>query len=202
MSTITGVPTYTSAPINTTTTAAENSPETRTDSAVQGDWNPPTTTENGAATTTSSAPAQPGSRASIPVETGIPLSTPTSTSSPPPPPPQPGAVPEPTYNTNINTAPTGTQPRPSVPPPPKAGQVVPPGGGAVPNSTSTPYTSVYQQPQQSYALSGAPNNTDPFSDLDDTDGFLHLAKSWVQSAGTKLAEVEAEVWKRINDAHN
>jgi hypothetical protein len=30
---------------------------------------------------------------------------------------------------------------------------------------------------------------------------MGTARSWMQSAGTKLAEVEAEVWKRINDAH-
>lgn len=30
---------------------------------------------------------------------------------------------------------------------------------------------------------------------------MNVAKGWMQSAGEKLAEVEAEVWKRINDAH-
>jgi len=36
---------------------------------------------------------------------------------------------------------------------------------------------------------------------DEEEGFMGTARSWMQSAGTKLAEVEAEVWKRINDAH-
>lgn len=31
---------------------------------------------------------------------------------------------------------------------------------------------------------------------------MSTAKAWMQSAGAKLAEVEAEVWKRINDAHD
>lgn len=33
-------------------------------------------------------------------------------------------------------------------------------------------------------------------------GFLASAKAWMASAGTKLAEVEAEVWRRINEAHD
>jgi hypothetical protein len=33
-------------------------------------------------------------------------------------------------------------------------------------------------------------------------GLWGSAKSWLQTAGNKLAEVEAEVWKRINDAHD
>jgi hypothetical protein len=32
--------------------------------------------------------------------------------------------------------------------------------------------------------------------------FYESAKSWFQSAGNKLAEVEAEVWRRINEAHD
>jgi hypothetical protein len=37
--------------------------------------------------------------------------------------------------------------------------------------------------------------------FDDEPSFMNTAKSWWQSAGTKLAEAEAEVWKRINNAH-
>jgi hypothetical protein len=36
----------------------------------------------------------------------------------------------------------------------------------------------------------------------DEPSFLSTAKGWMQSAGSKLAEVEAEVWKRINSAHD
>lgn len=36
---------------------------------------------------------------------------------------------------------------------------------------------------------------------DDEQGFMDTAKAWMTSAGNKLAEVEALVWKRINDAH-
>lgn len=31
---------------------------------------------------------------------------------------------------------------------------------------------------------------------------MDTAKAWMASAGAKLAEVEKEVWKRINDAHD
>lgn len=34
------------------------------------------------------------------------------------------------------------------------------------------------------------------------DGIYNTAKSWLQAAGSKLAEAEAAVWKRINDAHD
>jgi hypothetical protein len=37
---------------------------------------------------------------------------------------------------------------------------------------------------------------------EDDESFLSTAKGWMQSAGSKLAEVEAEVWKRINNAHD
>ena len=32
-------------------------------------------------------------------------------------------------------------------------------------------------------------------------GILGTAMSWARSAGEKLADVEAAVWKKINDAH-
>lgn len=31
---------------------------------------------------------------------------------------------------------------------------------------------------------------------------MDTAKAWMASAGAKLVEVEKEVWKRINDAHD
>jgi hypothetical protein len=37
---------------------------------------------------------------------------------------------------------------------------------------------------------------------DEEPGFMNAAKGWMQAAGSKLAEVEKEVWKRINDAHD
>lgn len=80
---------------------------------------------------------------------------------------------------------------------------------AIPNSTSSPYSSVYQSPgsSSSQALplhgnsSGGGGASSIFPD-DDEPGLMTSAKSWMQSAGTKLAEVEAEVWKRINNAHD
>lgn len=37
---------------------------------------------------------------------------------------------------------------------------------------------------------------------EDEDSLYNTAKSWLQAAGTKLAEAEAAVWKKINDAHD
>ncbi|QKX56556.1 uncharacterized protein TRUGW13939_03661 [Talaromyces rugulosus] len=93
--------------------------------------------------------------------------------------------------------------------------------GAVPNSTSTPYMSTYQPPNAQPITSPSPsrfagNNTYSNSNNTNTgplyagnDGEESLlgesgqkvydaAKSWMQSAGTKLAEAEAEVWKMVN----
>lgn len=79
----------------------------------------------------------------------------------------------------------------------------------MPNSTSTPYASVYQshgsagRPQglpTHYGGGGGGGAGSIFADEDEASMF-NTAKSWMNSAGNKLAEVEAEVWKRINDAH-
>ncbi|GFG00444.1 hypothetical protein IFM61606_04310 [Aspergillus udagawae] len=77
-----------------------------------------------------------------------------------------------------------------------------------PNSTSTPYASLYQPPASASQLplyQNQAHGTDAFdSGLEggSESGFLTNAKSWIASAGTKLAEVEAEVWRRINEAHD
>lgn len=60
-------------------------------------------------------------------------------------------------------------------------------GQGYPNSTSAPYSSVYHESS--------------VSDGDAESGFLDVAKGWMQTAGDKLVQVEAEVWRRINDAH-
>lgn len=76
---------------------------------------------------------------------------------------------------------------------------------AHPNSTSTPYAALYHPPTTSSQLPIYQNQghgADEFDSAQEDGGFLANAKSWIASAGTKLAEVEAEVWRRINDAHD
>ncbi|KNG80119.1 hypothetical protein ANOM_011693 [Aspergillus nomiae NRRL 13137] len=82
---------------------------------------------------------------------------------------------------------------------------------AVPNSTSTPYASLYQPPTSTAnntSLSGNPSQLPLHYTSSNTEigtgesGFLDNAKAWFWSAGNKLAEVEAEVWRRINEAHD
>ncbi|KAL2826838.1 hypothetical protein BDW59DRAFT_144788, partial [Aspergillus cavernicola] len=77
-----------------------------------------------------------------------------------------------------------------------------------PNSTTTPYASLYPPPSNTPPLH---NNTNPGSyggvdsaglDSEAEAGVWGSAKSWLQSAGNKLADAEAEVWRRINDAHD
>lgn len=74
-----------------------------------------------------------------------------------------------------------------------------------PNSTTTPYNTVYpRHPSNSYQSPySIPNNNIMQDELDTSEkGFLDLAKGWVQTAGEKLVQVEAEVWRRINEAHD
>jgi hypothetical protein len=74
-----------------------------------------------------------------------------------------------------------------------------------PNSTSTPYAALYQPPASSSQLplyQHQGHGADEFDSAQEDGGFLASAKSWIASAGTKLAEVEAEVWRRINEAHD
>ncbi|KAL2871103.1 uncharacterized protein BJX67DRAFT_215571 [Aspergillus lucknowensis] len=72
-----------------------------------------------------------------------------------------------------------------------------------PNSTTTPYTSVYPLPSASTpAQSPFPRTYGGVDGKVEPDGLWGSAKSWLQTAGNKLAEVEAEVWRRINEAHD
>ncbi|CRG85719.1 hypothetical protein PISL3812_02741 [Talaromyces islandicus] len=88
----------------------------------------------------------------------------------------------------------------------------------VPNSTSTPYMSTYQPPSAQplpspslFTSIGSSNsnssNAGPLYESNDGEDsilgesgqkVLDTAKSWMQSAGNKLAEAEAEVWKMVN----
>ncbi|KAJ5746434.1 hypothetical protein N7520_011616 [Penicillium odoratum] len=146
-----------------------------------------------------------------------------STTSQSPPAPQPGALPTPTGTTSTGPS---VPPPPKAgemvsPPAPQPGatqtftnsyayQRHPSGShGSIPNSTSSPYSAVY--PESSMGASrtqGLPTHYGSSSGggadsifPDDEPGLMNTAKGWMQSAGEKLAEVEAEVWKRINDAH-
>ncbi|OQD75140.1 hypothetical protein PENDEC_c008G00657 [Penicillium decumbens] len=182
-------------------------------------------------------PAQPGAAPNLPAPTAgttqpgnltaTPTTTfPTATSTQSPPPPQPGTVPQ--------TSPPAVHS--PVPPPPKAGEAktpsqppapapapasqhptpffkqsysYQPSHPSIPNSTSSPYSSVHQTHAgaSSSRSSGLPLHSDSgggggANDIfQDEPSFMSTAKSWIQSAGAKLADVEAEVWKRINNAH-
>ena len=181
-----------------------------------------------------SLPVPTATTASQPADhlSATPTTTFPTTSSQSPPAPQPGAVPTP-----ASTVPApGSQS--SVPPPPRAGEapssslpttatatgapaVTTPAAFTqsyayhrpshvhpVPNSTSSPYSSVYQSPgpssSQGLPLHGSSSGGGGASSIfpDDEPGIMDTAKSWMQTAGAKLAEVEAEVWKRINSAHD
>jgi len=70
----------------------------------------------------------------------------------------------------------------------------------VPNSTSTPYATVYtpptqqQQPPRLPSYYGDRHGSEGESE---EQGILQMAKTWVNAAGTKLAEAEAEVWRHV-----
>lgn len=119
----------------------------------------------------------------LPTPTGPGASGPLAT----PPKNTPGTASTYSYNTSYNTPPFPQHPQ-------------------HPNSTSTPYASVYQAPTPGSSLplhhhTGSTAMVD--SDADGAGSSLFdSAKSWASSAGSKLAEVEAEVWRRINDAHD
>ncbi|KAA8644668.1 hypothetical protein EYZ11_001912 [Aspergillus tanneri] len=84
------------------------------------------------------------------------------------------------------------------------------------NNPTSAYTSIYQAPNPEIRGINTNRNVRVHGSTTmlDSDGFggevgsdstgaaiLESAKSWFSSAGSKLAEVEAAVWKRINDAH-
>ncbi|KAH8422686.1 uncharacterized protein LDX57_000440 [Aspergillus melleus] len=137
-----------------------------------------------------------------------------------PPNPQPGGVPLPTPTAAPiapplhNSASSTHSYMNSYPPPPTAAAnnttptTYPSHLQQSPNATTTPYASVYQAPtpvSSSLPLHHHPGSTgmvDADEGSSSVSGFMESARSWVSSAGSKLAEVEAEVWRRINDAHD
>lgn len=255
MSAPTGIPTYTSAPLNpdqkeegTSGSTSQTEPATSIEASATDTPQPPNTSATATAPSyapiyataqDSSLPAQPGAAPSLPAPTGAPVSqtgtlAPTPTSALPtattytPPPPQPGATPV-APATGIPAASTSP-----VPPPPKAGEPVsapsipsapaqssftqsyayqrtPQTHAPAPNSTTTPYSSVYppaptvgSSRPQGLPLYGGNESGGGANNIfgeDEEPGLFNAAKGWMQTAGTKLAEVEAEVWKRINDVH-
>ncbi|KAJ5487299.1 hypothetical protein N7530_001599 [Penicillium desertorum] len=177
------------------------------------------------------APAQPGATAAQPTQTATatPTTSPetaTSTTQTPPA-PQPGAVPSP------STAYTGAAPQTStIPRPPKAGEAIsqppaqptqsytqsysynPPLGAqtTLPNSTTSPYSSVYPTQAGSHrpqtlplhygAGTGSGGGASSIFPEEEEEGFMGAAKGWLRWSGNKLAEVEKGVWKKINDVHD
>lgn len=80
-------------------------------------------------------------------------------------------------------------------------------GNQIPNSTTTPFASAYPPPQPTSSALPMHYQTDNnrnimADDGEEEKGFLDMAKGWMQTAGDKLVQVEAEVWRRINDAHD
>lgn len=182
-------------------------------------------------TSTSPPPPQPGARPDpgIPAPTTLPVLAASSAPAPVPSPgPAPQAQPEPPPTPSATATGATTTTTPANPMPgygygysPAAGKYssefthpaqgqqfhprAHPHAQPHPNSTSTPYASLYQPPDTSsqlplYQTQGP--GADEFDSAHGDGGFLASAKSWIASAGTKLAEVEAEVWKRINEAHD
>ncbi|KAJ9485662.1 hypothetical protein VN97_g7700 [Penicillium thymicola] len=127
-----------------------------------------------------------------------------------------------------------------IPPPPKAGETIsqpPPQAAqptqsyaqsysynaptlgaqtAIPNSSSSPYSSVYQTQAGAYARpqpqglpphygvgagAGSGGGADSIFP-EEEEGFMGAAKGWMRWSGNKLAEVEKGVWKKINDVHD
>lgn len=256
MSAPTGVPTYTSAPLNpnqkdegTHGSTSDPEPATSIEASTTEAKQPQTTSATATAPSYSPIYAtaqagdplpQPGATPSLATATAAPVPqhghlapTPTSTlptaTSYTPPAPQPGATP---VAAGAGGPPLSTSP---VPPPPKAGEPVAVSSNSaalptqspftqsysyqrtshsqppIPNSTTTPYSSAYPNSPGAggsrphtlplYGGSGSGGGANNIFGEDEEPGFLSTAKTWMQSAGTKLAEVEAEVWKRINDAH-
>ncbi|KAL4974429.1 hypothetical protein BDW66DRAFT_87449 [Aspergillus desertorum] len=82
--------------------------------------------------------------------------------------------------------------------------------GPTPNSTTTPYASVYAPPSASTstalplhnATATGSNIVTCEEERGGEGGLWESTKLWLQSAGNRLAQVEAEVWRRINEAHD
>lgn len=146
-----------------------------------------------------------------------------ATSSPPA--PQPGSRPTPPSSTSPSPN-RVTGKGAAVPPPPKVGEPVQPASyyapspqqqqQTIPNSTSTPYLSTYQPPSSygsTYVAGSGPGLPLSQSEQSSSGGsifdgalgegttgqdILSTAKSWMASAGNKLAEAEEEVWRMVN----
>ncbi|KAL4922705.1 hypothetical protein BDW62DRAFT_196712 [Aspergillus aurantiobrunneus] len=108
---------------------------------------------------------------------------------------QPGAGYNYPSSYSYSPSPSQTQPLPQV-------QPLNPQQPQLPNSTTTPYTSIYSPPSASAAGSASLPFHNTGTEPNSEEGLWGSAKSWLQSTGNKLAEVEAEVWRRINEAHD
>lgn len=52
------------------------------------------------------------------------------------------------------------------------------------------------------AGTGSGGGADSIFPEEKEEGFIGAAKGWMRWSGNKLAEVEKEVWKKINDVHD
>ncbi|KAJ5276469.1 hypothetical protein N7524_002622 [Penicillium chrysogenum] len=87
---------------------------------------------------------------------------------------------------------------------------------ALPNSTTSPYSSVYPTQAGSHrpqtlplhygagagAGAGSGGGASSIFPEEEEEGFMGAAKGWLRWSGNKLAEVEKGVWKKINDVHD
>lgn len=211
------VPVYSASPINASK-ASGPSPQT----AKPADGASTTTPVTTSATSTDPYAPQPGSRPSLPVQTGAP-------------------PPQHSLSSNSHFQPTPTQPLPphassgggppapqpgaGIPPPPKAGETL----QSYHQPAAAPRTS-YPAPEPSYhPASGTMGGTAPVGADDsfshppgyqqntsngygsyhhggmqdqgpvdeDDDSVWGTAKKWATAAGNSLAEAENEVWKRF-----
>ncbi|EED20117.1 conserved hypothetical protein [Talaromyces stipitatus ATCC 10500] len=161
---------------------------------------PAPTSSPSTSTSNSTPPApQPGSRPVPPSSSSPSTSTPSRPANNIPPPPKVG---EPIQQASYYA------------PPPQSQATIPTQGQrAVPNSTSTPYLSTYQPPTSTAPYTSTPGL--PLSQPETSQGnttatggsmfdastgqdILNTAKSWMASAGSKLAEAEEEVWRIVN----
>ncbi|KAJ6187577.1 hypothetical protein N7519_002485 [Penicillium mononematosum] len=241
MSAPTGIPTYNSAPVNpnkegegTHATASQPEPATAIEPPASAPSQPP------AAPATTTAAATAPSNPAI-YTTAEPKSAPQQQPQQPPPRqrhPQrklhPLPNPAPSRHHQQHTR--GRHPKPlQSPPPPKAGEAIsqpptqptqsytqfysynPPLGAqtALPNSTTSSYSSVYPTQAGSHRPQALPLHygagagagsgggaSSIFPEEEEEEGFMGAAKGWLRWSGNKLAEVEKGVWKKINDVHD
>jgi hypothetical protein len=204
MKPVTGVPTHTSAPISPNTAvltgdSVASAPSTSTSTSIQGQQNDHApnvsqTTSSSSSTSSAYLPARPGASA-FPAPTSAARVHPSTNYTPNIPHSAPSTI---TPNSNN---PYYTSPYPPPPPPPKVGEPVQPASYYAPRTHPAQAQEVWPSPgygSTSTVTFPPSRSVDEGEGGGDEQGFLDTAKSWMQFAGTKLAEAEAEIWRLVN----